>query len=544
MANQPLQQPSWSFPPPPPTAVQVHAQSPTGQSAGPSYPPAPGPLPTQQQDTSFQHPQVPNSYPAQEQSFEQPADCQQTNAETLPPPPNGPQQPQSSNYQPYANLYPTSPAHPTQAHVAFAGDEESSSEDESDNDAASGVERQDFAFPIDQPQQTAPPDLQQQNASQPDVRATPPRIDGEERQFARPTTQIANVRPTLRHDSHQTRPRGSPHERRTQMEHQPRPTNSSHRREERASSSLPQIPGTFPRSPASQRSERSHQSRRAPHSEPARENNDRHHLHQRHGARRGEADNYYDESQSFATAPAHTTDPATRSRQHSRHRSGHYRSYRRRRHAPTEQEIDDMISRSTLKPGFVGYLKGMWHLARKKPYVHEDTPERLDLLARADYFFNDSVTRHFFNPKKAGRFREEMVRVARNLQRARSNNRRPSSSRHSLRRRAGHEQRRRSDDERQGYDRSHRARGSLDRNPEHHVGQRRHRHPSEDEGARYRSPRSHNHRHSRSPETGNVRHHHDSALHQIQRSREEIPTHRSRRHHHRRWHGSESSYHT
>lgn len=60
----------------------------------------------------------------------------------------------------------------------------------------------------------------------------------------------------------------------------------------------------------------------------------------------------------------------------------------------------------------MGTLKGMLDLARKKPYVHGDTPERLDLLNRADRFFGKYA---WLDKDKVGLFREEMDRVGHTL---------------------------------------------------------------------------------------------------------------------------------
>lgn len=68
---------------------------------------------------------------------------------------------------------------------------------------------------------------------------------------------------------------------------------------------------------------------------------------------------------------------------------------------------------SHVKPGMRGTIQGLIALARKKPHVRDDTPARLELLKRADRFFNEGfVGKHGrLSKEKTAQFRQEIERV-------------------------------------------------------------------------------------------------------------------------------------
>ncbi|KAK3711582.1 hypothetical protein LTR37_009573 [Vermiconidia calcicola] len=116
---------------------------------------------------------------------------------------------------------------------------------------------------------------------------------------------------------------------------------------------------------------------------------DRYHDHRdyRHPqAARGAADNYYDVDQSFAT------EVPERLSEHSPRRGGSGGRHRRRRcrsPSPVEaHEHEYWVSKSSVSPGLSGFLKAAWDNVRGRFDIHEHTPERLDLIHRADRFWN------------------------------------------------------------------------------------------------------------------------------------------------------------
>ena len=100
--------------------------------------------------------------------------------------------------------------------------------------------------------------------------------------------------------------------------------------------------------------------------------------------RRGEANSYFDSGQSFPTdyASEASSNPTSRRRHRSHHsrEDGHHSAtphpphrYRQHHHPlPQQLQEHDRLRSSSLSPGLLGTLKGMWDLARKKPHVQED----------------------------------------------------------------------------------------------------------------------------------------------------------------------------
>jgi hypothetical protein len=154
----------------------------------------------------------------------------------------------------------------------------------------------------------------------------------------------------------------------------------------------------------------------------------------------GEAQNDYDQNQSFDSNSyddynnddqddkSHEEDGDEKNSRHEEHPKKHHR--KRRPHSSSRPSPSEYYSpklsigqsaanvhQPTLKPGITGTIKGLYDLARKKPYVHADTVERMELLRRADRFFNSGFVGRFgrLNKEKAGWFWEEMDRVSRVL---------------------------------------------------------------------------------------------------------------------------------
>ena len=83
---------------------------------------------------------------------------------------------------------------------------------------------------------------------------------------------------------------------------------------------------------------------------------------------------------------------------------------------PSDTQLQ-MCTKRFSSHAFQGHSKGLYDLARKKPYVQGDTMERLDLLRCAGQFFNNGFVSRFgrLNKVKTERFEEEMDRVSRTL---------------------------------------------------------------------------------------------------------------------------------
>lgn len=113
----------------------------------------------------------------------------------------------------------------------------------------------------------------------------------------------------------------------------------------------------------------------------------------------------------------HSGEQEGQHRLHKRHRHHHHHHHHER--LIRQEDHAHFLSRSSLKPGIRGSVKGTIHLLLGKSNVKEPTPERLDLLHRADRFFNSGFVGHVpgLGKEKKGRFWEEMDVVTKELMR-------------------------------------------------------------------------------------------------------------------------------
>lgn len=93
----------------------------------------------------------------------------------------------------------------------------------------------------------------------------------------------------------------------------------------------------------------------------------------------------------------------------------------RKRPPPVQQQRPSTKraqSTPTLRTGWRGTARGFRDLRRKKPHLTEDTIDRVELLSRADQFFNTGMVSRYgrLNKEKTCLFRKEMDRVSASLQ--------------------------------------------------------------------------------------------------------------------------------